>query len=73
MATRRWAKLKLVSVIFLAAIVIILMIQNTEPSNAHVFFWHLTLPRIVLLLITLGVGFTIGVVIGASITGRKKR
>jgi lipopolysaccharide assembly protein A len=54
-------KLKLISVLVLAAFIIIVSLQNTADVSTRILFFTVTMPRFVLLLITAVFGFIIGV------------
>lgn len=52
------AKLTLVSVLTVVAIIVIL--QNTEPVETRLLFATVSMPRAVLLLLVLALGFLLG-------------
>lgn len=58
--------------LFLAVLVIfaiVLIVQNTETVDTRLLFATVSMPRALLLLITLGIGFAIGLLAG----GRMRR
>ncbi len=44
----------------LAVLIVIVFFQNTEPVPTHILFITVTMPRIVLLFITLVIGLILG-------------
>lgn len=68
MATK--TRIKLVIGIVLSILVLIIMFQNTETVVTRLLFWELPMPRFVLLLVMLLIGFILGVV---TMTIRKRR
>ena len=66
------AKGKLVLVAVLAILMIVVILQNTDPVKTRFLFVEVVMPQIVLLLITLIVGAVGGIVAGELWAGRKK-
>jgi len=62
-------KAKLVVGTILALLVAILILQNSANVETRVLFWTLTMPRAVLLLGTLLIGFALGVI--ATMLGKR--
>ena len=58
---------KLVLIAVAAVLALILIVQNTEDVQTRVLFWTVALPRAVLLLVTLLLGFAIGVLAGQRV------
>jgi uncharacterized integral membrane protein len=56
-------KLKIVLIAVLAALVLIVVLQNTTPVETRFLSLSVTMPRAVLLLITGLVGFALGVLV----------
>ena len=54
-------KLRLVLTFFLAGLVAIVALQNTEAVETHILFATVTMPRAVLLLTTSLIGFALGI------------
>ena len=65
-------KAKVIITIIVAILLIIVFLQNTESVETKILFMTLTMPRVLLLAITLLVGFVIGLVV-ASHMGDKIR
>jgi uncharacterized integral membrane protein len=61
---------KPIAAIILALLGVILVLQNTAPVETQLVFATVTMPRAVLLLITLLIGFTSGVL--ASLVWSKR-
>jgi uncharacterized integral membrane protein len=62
---------KAVILIILVALAVILMFQNRASTPVQFFFWPIYIPRILLILMLLLVGFTIGYV-ARDMRARKK-
>ena len=54
--------LKVVSVTVVVLLILIVILQNTESVETKIVFVSVSMPRVVLLTVTLLVGFWIGVV-----------
>jgi len=64
-------KLKLAAIAVLAVLVVVLVLQNTQPVQTRVFFATVTMPGAVLLLVTGVTGFVIGVLVALMVVNRK--
>jgi uncharacterized integral membrane protein len=64
------AKAKAITAIVLGVIAAIVAFQNLEPVNTRLLFVTVTMPRILILLIMLGIGFVLGVVVSFMWTSR---
>jgi putative membrane protein len=64
-------KVKLVILLVLAALAIVLVLQNTQSVDTRLFFVTVTMPRAALLMLTLLMGFICGIL--AVIAVRQKR
>ena len=51
---------KLVVAAFAALLLLIVIIQNTEHVNTRILFWTFNMPRVVLLFLSMVVGFALG-------------
>lgn len=56
-------KLKIVVIIFLAVLLIIFVLQNTEVVPVKFWFWAISIPRALLLFVTFAVGLIIGLMV----------
>ncbi len=65
--------LKGVIILVLVVLCLIVFFQNTEVVTFKLFFWDLSMSRIVLLLITLIVGIVIGYVLTTVLHTKTKR
>ncbi len=61
---------KVVILLVLIFLAIILMVQNKAPVAIQMFFWSVNMPRVLLIVIILLIGFAIGYV-AASMKSRK--
>ncbi len=57
-------RLRAVVLIILVLLALVVVAQNTEPTDVTFLFWTFTLSRILLLAILLGVGILIGLLLG---------
>jgi uncharacterized integral membrane protein len=64
---RHW---KLIVFVVAAVLTIIVVVQNTQAVETKLLFVTLTMPRAVLLFVTLLIGFVLGVVSAGRITGK---
>ncbi len=64
-------KAKQILLLIIAAIFLIIVLQNTEEILVTFFFWSVTLPKIVVLLISALIGFVAGILIFSMTTKRK--
>jgi uncharacterized integral membrane protein len=55
-------KAKTVLVIFLAIIALVLILQNVKPVETRILFMTVKMPRAMLLIVTLLIGFALGAV-----------
>ena len=53
----RW---KYILALVLAGLVVVLVIQNAATVEVQFLFWRFAMPRAVLILVVLGVGFLLG-------------
>lgn len=64
-------KAKQIFLLMLAAIFLIIILQNTEDILVTFFFWSVTLPKIVVLITAALIGFVSGILIFSITTKRK--
>ena len=64
-------KLKLISIALLAVLAMVVMFQNTTSVETKILFVSVTMPRSLLLLMTLAVGFVLGILF-SLMASRKK-
>ena len=55
-----------------ALLAVIVAVQNTEAVDTRLLFMTVTMPRALLLIITLLIGAAVGLVIGARLNPREK-
>ena len=65
--------IKGVIILVLAVLCLVVFFQNTEVVTFKLFFWELSMSRIVMLLFTLIVGIIIGYVIATLRRGKSSR
>ncbi len=66
-------KTKTIVILIIAVLLLIIIVQNTQVVSLRLFFWKISMSRIILLALTLIVGFALGyAVAGISATRAKK-
>lgn len=66
-------KAKLIAALVLVAVVLIIVLQNTQPVETRVLFMTLTMPRAALLAITMLIGVGVGMLIALGLSGRRRK
>ena len=51
---------KTIVILILAVLLLIIIVQNTQVVTLRLFFWKISMSRIILLALTLIVGFALG-------------
>jgi len=69
---KKAAQAKVVLVAILALLAVIVLLQNMATVETKLLFWAIPMPRALLLLITLGIGFVAGL-LAATIWDARKR
>ena len=64
-------KPKFIITLIVTVIVLILVLQNTEPVDTQILLWDFPMSRALLLIITFLIGFTVGAVSFRYLTRRK--
>lgn len=64
---KRW---KLVAAVVAGLLAIILVLQNTQEVETRLLFVTVTMPRAVLLLVTLLIGFILGLLLAGRLKGK---
>lgn len=65
-------KPKTIIVLIIAALFLIILLQNTQVVTLRLYFWQLTMSRIILLVVTLLIGFIVGYIV-AKVTTRGRK
>ena len=71
MERRGMTRSRIILVAAVTILVVIVALQNTQAVETQILFVTLTMPRAVLLFVTLLVGFVVGLVV-ASLRGRER-
>ncbi|MFI9654521.1 LapA family protein [Guyparkeria sp. GHLCS8-2] len=66
-------KAKLIAALVLVAVVLIIVLQNTQPVETRMLFMTLTMPRAALLAITMLIGVGVGMLIALGLSGRRRK
>jgi len=64
-------KAKLITGLVAAILILIILFQNTHDAPLRIYFWTISLPQILLILVVLAIGF-LGGFIAAKVSGKKK-
>lgn len=64
-------KPKLITGLIIGVLLIIILFQNTHYTDLRLYFWSISMPQIILILLLLIIGFLSGFVT-AKIMGKKK-
>jgi uncharacterized integral membrane protein len=65
-------KAKLITIVAVSVLALVIVLQNTEVTRTRILFWSMQMSQALLLILTLVLGFVIGVLI-AGYSLRKKR
>ena len=65
-------KPKLIVVLVLIALFLIVLIQNTQVVMLRLFFWKVGMSQIILIPLTMAIGFVIGLIV-AKVTGDHRK
>ena len=63
---------KLIIVLVLIALFLVILIQNIQPVTLRLFFWKVGMSQIILIPITMAIGFVVGFIV-AKVTGKQTR
>jgi uncharacterized integral membrane protein len=63
---------KFIVVIVLIALFLIILIQNIQPVTLRLFFWKVGMSQIILIPLTMAIGFVIGFIVAKVIGNRNK-
>lgn len=66
---------KFIVVLVLIALFLIILIQNTQVVTLRLFFWKVGMSQIILIPLTMAIGFVVGFIVAKVIgtrTGKKK-
>ena len=63
---------KFIVVLVLIALLLIILIQNTQVVTLRLFFWKVGMSQIILIPLTMAIGFVVGFIV-AKVTGNQRR
>ena len=69
--SRAGSRTKAVIAAVLAVLCLVVFFQNLQSATVQWFFWSASMPKIVLMLLMLFVGFVLGWILATLRTGRK--
>jgi len=61
---------KFIVVLVLIALLLIILIQNTQVVTLRLFFWKVGMSQIILIPLTMAIGFVVGFVV-SKVTGKQ--
>lgn len=64
-------RVKLVTILVLAVVAVVVVLQNTQAVETRILFATVTMPRAVLLLVAVVFGFSLGVVVSLAVVKKK--
>jgi len=65
-------RLKFIVVLVLIALFLVILLQNIQPVTLRLFFWKVGMSQIILMPLTLAIGFIAGFIV-AKVTGNKTK
>jgi len=66
-------RMKNIIVLVISLLILIVVLQNTQSVETRLLFMKVTMPRALLLFVTLLVGFVIGIVATSHFTGKSPK
>jgi uncharacterized integral membrane protein len=63
---------KFIVVLVLIALLLIILIQNTQVVTLRLFFWKVGMSQIILIPLTMAIGFVVGFVV-SKVTGNQRK
>jgi len=63
---------KFIAVLILIALFLIILIQNIQPVTLQLFFWKVGMSQIILIPLTMAIGFVVGFVV-SKVTGNQRK
>jgi uncharacterized integral membrane protein len=63
---------KFIVVLVLIALFLIILIQNTQVVTLRLFFWKVGMSQIILIPLTMAIGFVVGFIV-AKVTGNRDK
>jgi len=63
---------KFIIVLVLITLFLIILIQNIQPVTLQLFFWKVGMSQIILIPLTMAIGFVVGFVV-SKVTGNQRK
>lgn len=67
-----WHRTKLISLIVLALVTFILILQNAKQQEVVLLFWPITMPLAALLFVAMLLGFAIGILVSGRMLFKRR-
>lgn len=64
-------KAKLIAIAVVSILALIIVLQNTEPAQAHILFWMVEMSRALLLMLTFILGLVTGILLATHVLRKK--
>ena len=62
---------KLIAAFVLVVVLLVVILQNTQPVETKIFFVTVTMPGAALLIFTMLIGIAVGILVALGLSGRK--
>lgn len=66
-------KAKVIAIIVISVLTLVILLQNTKPVETRLLFVTITMPRVLLLIVALMLGFVGGLVTASHVLRRPKK
>lgn len=64
---------KTIAALILTALLLVIMLQNTQTVIIRFLFWEIILPQIILIFLVLVIGFLLGYIVSTLSASRRSR
>ena len=66
-------KAKIIIILVISLLALVVSLQNTEAVETKVLFASITMPRVLLLILTFITGFIVGLITASQVMGKPKK
>ncbi|MGM0383451.1 MAG: lipopolysaccharide assembly protein LapA domain-containing protein [Thermodesulfobacteriota bacterium] len=64
---------KFIAVLALIVLFLIILVQNIQPVTLRLFFWKIGMPQIILIPLTMAIGFVVGLIVAKATSNKTKK
>lgn len=64
---------KFIAVLALIVVFLIILVQNIQPVTLRLFFWKIGMPQIILIPLTMAIGFVVGLIVAKATSNKTKK